>query len=383
MAAPIVRSATASDVEPILDLLAHYGQPRSHFEPWYYHDPTYRPWHSFVLERDGELLCHARLFVRTMRLAGRGLPIAGIGNVITATHARGHGYSHQVVDAALHAAQSAGYAYSLLWTHIPRLYSSHGFTTVQEVHSVVRLPGVVQLLRGQTGFDIRAATSNDLPALVAADERFNASRTGPIQMNESLWCASRQCTGARTLVHSASRADAAAIDSYLRYRRHDTHVEVLDLGVDPGNEDLARALLVACLAERAPVPLHLTLPDSLQPAIRPYRPTIRRVHELMARPLALQTLAAVLGRLLPNRLSASGSREAVLVVDDHGGAYTIEITPETLTLHRRQGQPRHYVRHLTSAELTSLLLLGHRGDDALLAALFPPQDFVVWPSGRF
>lgn len=52
-------------------------------------------------------------------------------------------------------------------------------------------------------------------------------------MNQSLWRASGQCTGARTLVNSASRGDAAAIDSDIRCRRHDTRLEVLNIGVVP------------------------------------------------------------------------------------------------------------------------------------------------------
>lgn len=373
MPKPIVRPATPDDVEAILDLLCHYGVPRSDFEPWYYRDPTYRPWQSFILERDGELLCHARLFIRTMRLAGRELPIAGIGNVITATHARGNRYSHRVLDAALRAAEADGYAYSLLWTHLPALYAGHGFTTVEELNTVV------QPHRAGADFDIRPATADDVPALTAADERFNASRTGPIRMTPSLWCATRQCTGAQTLLHRSEDG----IDGYVRFRHHDSQVEVLDLGVDPADEELARVLLVACVGERPDTPVHLTLPPSLLPVIEPLSPKTRRVHELMGRPLALSTLARLLSWVLPDRLTAAGAKRAIIGVGHRSGGYALEVTRHTVTVHRHPDEQPADMRWISSAELTRFLLRGYPGDDDVLAALFPAQDFVIWPAGRF
>ncbi len=41
--ATVIRRGRADDVEPILDLLAHYERPRSYFEPFYLKEPTYRP----------------------------------------------------------------------------------------------------------------------------------------------------------------------------------------------------------------------------------------------------------------------------------------------------------------------------------------------------
>jgi hypothetical protein len=80
----VIRRGRADDVEPILDLLAFYERPRSYFEPFYLKDPRYLPEHSWVVEKDGRLLAHLRVFDRKVRVSGTELHVAAIANVITA-----------------------------------------------------------------------------------------------------------------------------------------------------------------------------------------------------------------------------------------------------------------------------------------------------------
>lgn len=377
-----MRSATACDVEAVLDLLTDYGQPRSDFEPWYYCDPTYRPWQSFVLEHHGQLLCHARLFVRTMRLNGAMLSIAGVGNVITAIGARGHGHAHRVLAAALQAAENTGYAYSFLWTHLPALYAAHGFSTVEETRYRVRLDA--------SGHEagIRPAETGDVPGLLAADRRCNARRTGPIRMDQSLWCATHYGNRARTLVSQQTPGRADNL-SYLRYRMQGTGIEVLDLGVEPQNLDIARGLLGAAAAVHTDISLDLTLPASLARVLDPWQPQTYRVAELMGKPLSLNTLAAVLSWLLPPRLRATGRDRARLRIGTPATDALLHITGDGVTLSRDPTPPAHGISTaaltrflLHGADTPALVAEGH-SDHGLLAALFPVQDFVIWPGGRF
>src|SRR5437588_7779124 len=117
-----VRRGRPEDVEPILNLLTEYGLPRSYFEPFYLNDSSYRPEQSWVVEQGGRLLSHLRIYDRWIRVGRAKLHIAGVGNVITAQDARGHGYSGQIMQAMLPVLQQEGYAYSLLWLHLPYLY---------------------------------------------------------------------------------------------------------------------------------------------------------------------------------------------------------------------------------------------------------------------
>ena len=82
--AAVIRRGRTDDLERILDLLAYYERPRSYFEPFYLTDPTYRPEHSWVIEEDGRLLAHLRVFDRKVQVGGTELRVAAIGNVITA-----------------------------------------------------------------------------------------------------------------------------------------------------------------------------------------------------------------------------------------------------------------------------------------------------------
>src|SRR5438045_8506526 len=113
-----IRRATSEDIEPILDLLTEYGFPRSYFEPFYLNDSSYRPEQSWVLEQNGRLLSHLRIYDRWIRVGRAKLHIAGVGNVITALDARGRGYSGKIIEARLPVLHHAGTSYSLLWTHL-------------------------------------------------------------------------------------------------------------------------------------------------------------------------------------------------------------------------------------------------------------------------
>src|SRR5947209_16186811 len=131
-----IRQATARDVEAILDLLTHYDLPLEAFEPWYRRDPTYRPEHSWVVESDGKLLAHLRIYERRMRLLGGIVAMGGIGNVVTARHARGGGVARRLLQ---HVCEHLDrhYAVSLLWTHASDVYSRHGWCRLPQEQLVV------------------------------------------------------------------------------------------------------------------------------------------------------------------------------------------------------------------------------------------------------
>src|SRR5271157_5257805 len=111
-----IRRGRPEDVEAILNLLTEYDLPRSYFEPFYLNDSRYRPEHSWVVEQQGWLLSHLRVYDRLIRVDRAKLRIAGIGNVITTHDARGQSYTGRIIQAILPVLHQEGYAYSLLWT---------------------------------------------------------------------------------------------------------------------------------------------------------------------------------------------------------------------------------------------------------------------------
>ena len=64
----VLRAARADDIDRVLDPLTHYDQPRAAFEPWYEHDPAYRPDLSWLEEKNDRLVAHLRIYLRQLRL---------------------------------------------------------------------------------------------------------------------------------------------------------------------------------------------------------------------------------------------------------------------------------------------------------------------------
>jgi N-acetylglutamate synthase-like GNAT family acetyltransferase len=376
-----VRTATATDVDDILDLLTHYGQPRSAFEPWYRADPTYRPDQSWLVEQDGELIAHLRLYMRTLRMSGIPIPIAGVGNVITAPHARGHGHAHRLLRAALAAATTERIAYSLLWTHIPQLYERHGYGTVPEqvVNAAAQAPDL---------HATRPATDADLPAIAAAQQRFDARRSGPTIRDLAFWAASRRWLRDEILL-TETTSQQKDVAGYIRYRAGTEPTEILELGVEPGDQTIGRNLLGAAGAgpHRR---FHAVLPPSLLPLVEPWSPQLVLVRRLMARPLSLDGLATALQQIWPARLSASRRMRASVPIDVGEGPVSLEVTADGVAV--TDGGPVG-ARPLGSGQLSSLILrgcdrftrqlLGPDVDLGLLSTLAPAQDFVIWPADRF
>lgn len=118
--------AAVGDIEAILDLLTHYDMPRAAFEPYYRKDSSYRPEHSWIARDNAEILAHLRIYPRRMRLDGGVVRMAGIGNVVIARHARGRGLARVLLERVVEHLDNADYALSLLWTHVPGVYATHG-----------------------------------------------------------------------------------------------------------------------------------------------------------------------------------------------------------------------------------------------------------------
>ena len=375
----VIRTGTERDVPRILDLLTHYDQPRADFEPWYEHDPNYRPDHSWLLEEGGALVAHLRLYPRRLRLgSAAALEVAGIGNVITAREARGRGHADRLLRAALGAAAGAGFAYSLLWTHLPAVYQRHGFGPAPE--DVVRLTvGAVS-----SAVLIRPARDEDLPAVAALQERLDEGRSGPAVRDPGFWRNSRRWLHDDLLV--AERADRVV--GYVRRRVEPEEVALLELGVPTDDVEAGGALLGAAAAPREGR-VRATLPPSLWPLVEPWGPLLSAAPGLMGRPLSTASLTAVLERVWSPRLGAAGKGHVTVPVALDEGIGALRVTPESVDVaDRPQG-----AAPLDGGELTALILrgcdertldlLGPRGDVDDLALLAPARDFVLWPSDRF
>jgi predicted N-acetyltransferase YhbS len=376
----VIRAARADDIDRVLDLLTHYDQPRAAFEPWYEHDPAYRPEQSLLAETNGRLVAHLRIYPRRLRLGGGAtMRVAGIGNVITAREARRQGHADRLLRAAVSAATDAGYAYSLLWTHLPHLYSSHGYGEAPE-----------EILQAVTGLPsanarVRPADDADLPIIAGLQDRFDADRSGPAVRDLAFWRGSRHWLGDDVLVSDRS----GSIAGYIRRRVERDHVSVLELGVASDDLHLGRILLAAA-AEPRQGRLRATLPPSLRRVLDTWQPAVRDSPGLMGRPLSIPALADALSSNWSSRLRAvQDPRDVVVPIALPGGLASLGINTEGVRAIREPAA----VPPLDPGELTALvlrgcdartvLLLGDRPDLDDLSVIAPAQDFVLWPTDAF
>jgi predicted N-acetyltransferase YhbS len=371
--------AAVGDIEPILDLLTHYETPRAAFEPYYRKDPSYRPEHSWIARDNAEILAHVRIYPRPMRLDGGVVRMAGIGNVVTARHARGRGLVRALLERVVEHLDNDDYALSLLWTHVPGVYSTHGWRLVPQESLILQFDAATH--PGEEA--VEPGTEHDADAALALQETADAHRTGTLLRGRDEWDTQRWRLDEGDLDFRVVRQTSDSLRGYVRTRIRGEDVQVLELGAMPGDVSLARALLGA--SSRPARRLHVTLPPSLRAAVLDHEIVEQLPSQLMVRVCSPELLVHAIGGALQERVGASsetvslcGARRPFTLTVDASGA-RLDSVSSTMPL--------------DGARSCSLLLYGaaapmgpdldDRPDATTLRRLFPPQDTVFWPIDRF
>jgi predicted N-acetyltransferase YhbS len=371
--------AALGDIEAILDLLTHYDMPRAAFEPYYRKDSSYRPEHSWIARDNGEILAHLRIYPRRMRLDGGVVRMAGIGNVVIARHARGRGLARVLLERVVEHLDNADYALSLLWTHVPGVYATHGWHPLPQESLIVQFD--VGSHRDEEA--VEPGTEHDVDAALALQEIADAHRNGTLLRGRDEWDTQRWRLDEGDLDLRVVRQTTDSLRGYVRTRIRGEDVQVLELGAMPGDVPLARALLGA--SSRPARRLHVTLPPSLRAAVLDHEIVEQLPSQLMVRVCSPELLVHAIGGALQERVGASA--ETVSLWGASG--------PFTLTVDASGARLDSVSRTtpLDGARSCSLLLYGaaapmgphleDRPDAARLRRLFPPQDTVFWPVDRF
>jgi GNAT superfamily N-acetyltransferase len=380
----LVRRATPRDIDGILDLLTEYDLPRAYFEPYYYRDPTYRPEHSWLVEVDGRLAAHLRVYDRWIYMHGVTVHIAGIGNVITARAFRGQGFASQLLRAVTRDAPDAGFAYSLLWTHLPALYERFGWVGIDQeaIHA--------SLNRVSEPCSALQYTADDLPHVMRLYERTNQLRTGPTVRSAEYWRAQPAWTREDPDGFLLTRGSGGSLTGYIRSRGAPSRCDVLELGTAPGELKIGRHL-VECVASRRSGQIAAQLPPSLHDVIPRRLREVMPLSGLMGRVLDLRALLNALEPVLVRRMTAAGLEAWSLALRISDGTRHVRMTNRRLTV---DAQPvGDAAASLSEVDFAHLLFHGydakaatrfqHRSDADVLCALFPAQDFVIWPADAF
>jgi predicted GNAT family N-acyltransferase len=381
-----IRRGRADDVGPILDLLAFYDRPRSYFEPFYLKDPTYRPEHSWVVEEDGRLLAHLRVFDRTVRVGGTELRVAAIGNVITAPDQRGRGYAGRLLEAMLQELPTEGFAYSLLRAYRSALYERYGWAPLEEEFVRAELRPFEPHSVTITPF-----TDADLSEVMRFYEETNAERTGPTIRSPEYWRGQLEWLEEDRDGFLLARTEDATLAGYVRSRaRLDDVAEILELGLRMGAVKVGRTLLWAA-ARRCGHRIQGNLPASLRTLLRPDQTQITKEAGLMGRVLDLEGVAAALKPAWIDRVRASGTRGGSFRLSAaHAGGAEVWVSASGVRVDRQEREKAAI--SLNEGAFAHLLFrgfdaaaqrIGADQDLTFLRVLFPEQDFVVWRADAF
>ena len=244
-----VRAARPEDVDAAIALLDTVWAWQNN-EALLKCDPGYERHQTRVGVLDGQVVSVAQVFDRALRVAGSTARVGCVGNVATAAEHRRQGYATAVLHDALAYMGNRGYDFSMLYAAAPKLYAALGWRIVRErVTSFTLLPTP---RRGETGpYVVRQGRwEEDLEAVAAVYDEYNAGRTGTVVRSLPYWRASRLWIpdedDARFLVVELD----GAIVGYVRGTR-DINI-IMELGYRPTDPDVAPVLLAAVQERFAP-----------------------------------------------------------------------------------------------------------------------------------
>lgn len=171
--------------------------------------------------------------------------------------ARGRGLARALLERVVEHLDNGDYALSLLWTHVPGVYATHGWRPLPQESLIVRLDAGSH--RGEEAVEL--GTEHDVEAALALQKVADAHRTGTLLRGRDEWDAQRGRPNEGDLDFRVVHQTPDSVRGYVRTRIRWEDITVLELGAMPGDVPLARAPLGA--SSRPARRPHATLPPSL------------------------------------------------------------------------------------------------------------------------
>jgi predicted N-acetyltransferase YhbS len=182
-----IRSARRRDLPAIYDLLGIcFATPIAYFVNQTEHDATYRFGQTRIIEIDGRVVSHVRLFQRQMLVRGVALPVGGIGSVATHPDYERRGLATALLQDAIERMETAGYALSFLWTGLAPFYERLGWRVVLQPIYTAHAEDAAGLSTATT-VSVRPFTSGDLPGVARVYRRATEGSTGAIVRTARYW----------------------------------------------------------------------------------------------------------------------------------------------------------------------------------------------------
>lgn len=124
-------------------------------------------WRGFVAELPEGPCGFLRIYDYAQFFGGVAVPMGGLASVAVSPYARGRGIASALLDTALAAMRESGQCVSTLFPSVAPLYRSRGWEQVGVLQWLdLRIDRLLRF--GDTRIDLRPATEDDLPGMLAA-----------------------------------------------------------------------------------------------------------------------------------------------------------------------------------------------------------------------
>ena len=150
------------------------------------HDPWFDLNNTRACFVDGKAASVVQIFERPMRIGNCVVRMGGVGSVGTDPPHLRAGYSSRVLRDSVRYMRTTGYDLSILGTGIQSHYARAGWVMYPTYSMEVTLPSTLGEVPPDVAIEL-CELDQDLPALRAIFDQFNASRTGTFVKNAEYW----------------------------------------------------------------------------------------------------------------------------------------------------------------------------------------------------
>ncbi len=150
------------------------------------HDPWFDLNNTRACFVDGKAASVVQIFERPMRIGNCVVRMGGVGSVGTDPPHLRAGYSSRVLRDSVRYMCTTGYDLSILGTGIQSHYARAGWVMYPTYSMEVRLPPTLREVSADVAIEL-CDLDQDLPALRAIFDQFNANRTGTFVKNAEYW----------------------------------------------------------------------------------------------------------------------------------------------------------------------------------------------------
>ena len=359
------------------------------------HDPWFDLNNTRACFVDGKAASVVQIFERPMRIGNCVVRMGGVGSVGTDPPHRRGGYSSEVLRDSVRYMQTAGYDLSILGTGIQSHYARSGWEMYPTYTMALTLPTTLVPL--PTDVTIESYEANqDLPAVRAIYDQFNADRTGTIVKNAEYWANRHRWRPYDPSLYWIAKQGGKTV-AYLQAAQG----EIGELGYLLGEQEAMKALLLRFFQH--------TKAEGIQQIDAPTPSESRKIFEAMGCSIQRResngkmvlitnfvSLLTKIGPLLESRLRASDfsgwtgairlryeADERTLVIRDREISVLPESASPDIDLLCSQSQLLKLLFGNMSAAQVAFSNRLRISEIGLLDTLFPPGEFFMWQTDRF